>query len=93
MRAGHVGLILEAARRWFDEDRSLFEYRGGQPITGVFPGFSDRMEELLLEDDDAGQGSSGTDAGRGSAGDGTGDGEKCKEEDADQTVPKKHDAR
>lgn len=36
-----------------------------------------------VEDDDAGERSSGADTGRGSAGDGTGDGEKREEEDAD----------
>ncbi len=47
--AGHVELILEAARGWFEEDRGLFEYRGARLIKDVYPGFSDRLEALLLE--------------------------------------------
>lgn len=47
--AAHVEAILAAARSWFEEDQSLFEYRGARLIKGLCPGFSDRMEELLLE--------------------------------------------
>ncbi len=47
--SGHAEKIVAAARRWFEEDRSLFEFRGTRLITGVFSGFSDPMEELLLE--------------------------------------------
>ena len=45
----HVDAIVTAARGWFDEDRSLFEYRGARLITGAYPGFSERLEALLLE--------------------------------------------
>lgn len=47
--AGHLELILDGARAWFETDRGLFEYRGAQLIKNVYPGFSDRLEALLLE--------------------------------------------
>ena len=47
--ASHVDAIVTAARGWFDEDPGLFEYRGARLLTGVYPGFSDRLDALLLE--------------------------------------------
>jgi ppGpp synthetase/RelA/SpoT-type nucleotidyltranferase len=42
-------LLIAAAKGWFDEDRALFEYRGGRLVASTFPAFSDRLEALLLE--------------------------------------------
>ena len=42
--AVHVDAIVTAARGWFDEDPGLFEYRGARLLTGVYPGFSDRLD-------------------------------------------------
>jgi len=41
-------ILVESVRGWFQEDDSLFMYRGGRLIANVFPDFGEKVEAAML---------------------------------------------
>ena len=39
--------LVEKSRSWFKEDKLLFQYRGGQLLSNVFPNFPPEFEHIL----------------------------------------------
>jgi hypothetical protein len=41
-------MVIATARAWFDDDRNLFRFYGGQFVASVFPALSDELGSLFL---------------------------------------------